>query len=246
MNALNYYYNLTYMDISKARIAIMGAGAIGSVIGGMLALEGHTVTLVGRKPHIDAIAKNGLHVTGIWGEHTISGLRTATEPPQEPHDIIFLTVKSFDTEKAGIDALRMAGSKTIIVSIQNGLGNVETLVKIAGKDRIIGGMAIFGATVQEPGDVRVTVIASETLVGEIDGTKSERAKMIACILDNAGIPTKTSENIIRDIWHKVLYNIALNPLSALFQVPYGKIADNPHARRLAEQMISEAFMATEA
>jgi 2-dehydropantoate 2-reductase len=227
------------MKTSKLRIAIMGAGAIGSVIGGMLARKGHKVTLVGRKPHMDAIAETGLHISGIWGTHTVLDLTTALEPPGEHQDIIFLTVKSFDTEKGGLEALRMAGPETVIVSIQNGLGNVETLIEIAGKDRIIGGMAIFGAAIIEP-------IASETLIGEIDGSNSVRVNAIAHLLDSAGIPTKTSENIMRDIWHKVLYNIALNPLSALFQVPYGEIADNPHTRWLAEQMISEAFMVAEA
>lgn len=229
-----------------ARIAIMGAGAIGSVIGGMLALSGHNVTLIGRRSHMDAIAENGLRITGIWGEHTVHGLVTETEAQEVPQDIIFLTVKSFDTENAGMEALRMMGPGTVIVSIQNGLGNVEKLTEIAGKDQTIGGMAIFGAAVLEPGSVRVTVIASETLVGEVNGSNSERVKEVADLLDGAGIPTKTSQNIMRDIWHKVLYNIALNPLSALFKVPYGEIADNQYTRNLAEQMISEAFMVAEA
>jgi len=64
---------------------------------------------------------------------------------------------------------------------------------------------------------------------------------IVNMLDSSGIPAKASDNIMRDIWHKVLYNIALNPLSALFQVSYGQIADNPHTRWLATQMINEAF-----
>jgi 2-dehydropantoate 2-reductase len=225
---------------NQARIAVMGAGAIGSVIGGMLALNGHKVTLIGRASHMDHIRNHGLHITGIWGDHLVKDINTSISPLQEYQDIVFLTVKSFDTAAAAKEALSMVGPDTIVVSMQNGLGNMETLAGIVGKKKAVGAMAIFGAILLEPGCVEVTVIASEALVGEIDGL-TPRVEAIAHILDSAGIPARPSRNIMRDIWHKALYNIALNPLSAIFQVPYGQIADNPHTRWLAEQMISEAF-----
>ncbi len=140
----------------------------------------------------------------------------------------------------------MVGTNTVVVSIQNGLGNIETMTGIFGREKIIGGMAIFGAILTGPGNVRVTVIASETLVGELDGSLTSRVEDIVNILASAGIPAKASDNIMRDIWHKVLYNIALNPLSAIFQVSYGQIADNPHTRWLAKQMINEAFQVADA
>ena len=230
----------------KSKIAIIGAGAIGSVIGGMLAGSGHKITLIGRKPHINEINRSGLRIKGIWGDHTIHDLNAVTEPPHEFHDIVILTVKSFDTASAAADAMPMVGENTVVLSIQNGLGNVEMLTGIFGKEKVIGGMAIFGAVLIEPGNVNVTVIASETLVGELDGSLSPRVKDIVSMLDSAGIPAKASGNIMRDIWHKALYNIALNPLSALFQVSYGQIADNPHTRWLAEQMINEAFKVAKA
>lgn len=230
-----------YMNSSTSSIAIMGAGAIGSVIGGMLARQGHKVTLIGRRPHINTIAERGLHITGIWGEHRVREIQAVASPPREYQDIVFLTVKSFDTGTAAREALPMVGPKTIVVSMQNGLGNMETLARIVGKERTLGAMAIFGAVLIEPGSVEVTVIASEALVGEMDGYLTPRVRAIARMLDCAGVPARASGNIMRDIWHKALYNIALNPLSAIFQVPYGQIADNPHTRWLVEQMISEAF-----
>lgn len=219
----------------------MGAGAMGSVIGGMLARQGYMVTLVGRQQQMDAILKKGLHISGIWGEYTVYELKTTTTPLNEHQDIVFLTVKSFDTATAAREALTMVGPDTVVVSIQNGLGNIETLCEIFGKEKIIGGTAIFGAIVSEPSSVVVTAIASETLVGEIDGSVTHRVQSISRMLDRAGIPTKVSDNIMRDIWNKVLYNVALNPLSAIFQVSYGHIADNIHTRWLIQQMISEAF-----
>lgn len=213
------------MTVKTRKIALMGAGAIGSVIGGMLARQGHSVTLVGRQPHMDAIASGGLHISGIFGEYTVHSMRAVTEPPDEPQDIVFLTVKSFDTAEAARAALPMLGNDTFVVSIQNGLGNVEALAGIFGREKVLGGMAIFGASMQEPGRVVATVIASETLVGELDGSVTLRARNTAEMLDMAGIPSRTSEHIMRDIWHKALYNIALNPLSAILEVSYGEIAD---------------------
>ncbi len=228
----------------------MGAGAIGSAIGGMIAKSGQgvEVTLVGRDPHIKAIRENGLCITGIWGEHIVTNLNAVTSPPHEAYDIVFLTVKSYDTKTAARAALPMLGPDTVIVSMQNGLGNVETLAEIVGGARTVGGMAIFGAVVPMPGYVRITVIASETLIGETRGgtTPTPRVKRIAGMLESAEIPTKPSDNITREIWHKALYNIALNPLSAIFEVTYGEIADNPHTRWLAGEMISEAFRVAKA
>lgn len=230
----------------KAKIGIMGAGAIGSVIGGMLARQGHKVTLVGRRPHIDEIRKNGLHISGIWGDYKIRNLNAVKDTPHEVQDIVILTVKSFDTPTAATGAMSMVGTDTVVVSIQNGLGNIETLTEIFGNEKIIGGMAIFGAVLNEPGNVIVTVIASETLVGELNGTLTSRVNDIVNMLASAGIPTKPSDNIMRDIWYKALYNIALNPLSAIFQVSYGQIADNTDTRWLAEQMIIEAVQVAKA
>ncbi|NIA08845.1 MAG: 2-dehydropantoate 2-reductase [Nitrospiraceae bacterium] len=236
--------DMVHSDLyNNARIAIMGAGAIGSVVGGMLAKNGHRVTLIGRRPHMEEISKNGLCISGIWGEHRVSQLRTRTSPPDEHQDIIFLTVKAFDTATAARQALSMVGPDSIIISMQNGLDNVETLASIAGRDRTLGAMAIFGVVMSAPGRVQVTSIASETLIGEIDGGESPRSEALAHMMDKAGIPTKASNNIMQQIWHKALFNIALNPLSAIFQATYGQVADDPHLKLFIREMVSEAFRA---
>jgi 2-dehydropantoate 2-reductase len=201
---------------------------------------------VGRRPHIDEIRTNGLHISGIWGDYTIHDLNAVTAPPHDFQDIVILTVKSFDTATAATAAMPMVGTDTVVVPIQNGIGNIETLTSVFGNEKIIGGMAIFGAILNGPGNVSVTVIASETLVGELDGSLTSRVNDIVNMLASAGIPSKASDNIIRDIWHKALYNIALNALSAIFQVSYGQIADNPDTRWLADQMIRESFQAANA
>ncbi len=221
------------------KIAVMGAGALGSVFGGMLAQAGEDVVLIGRKPHMEAVSQRGLRITGIFGEHHVK-VRAVTSPPEEEQDLVILTVKSYDTATATRDALPLVGRETIFIPIQNGLGNIETVVEVIGRERVLGGMAIFGAVMREPGWVEVTVMASETLVGEIDGGISKRAERIADLFSRAGIPTKASPHIMRDVWMKAFYNIALNPLSAVLGVPYGYLSDNKDARSLVEKLVFEA------
>jgi len=120
--------------------------------------------MIGRKTHIDEIRKSGLHISGIWGDFTVRDLDAVTEPPQVHQDLVFVTVKSFDTAMAAREAMPMVGERTVVISVQNGLGNIENTYRDIRKEKIIGGMAIFGAILHEPGNVSVTVIASETLV----------------------------------------------------------------------------------
>ncbi len=223
------------------KILIFGAGALGSVFGGFLSRE-HEVTLIGREPHMRAIARRGLRISGIWGEHTFTRLRALTSVEQLPEkrfDLVMITTKSYDTATAVREVAPFAGDG--VLSMQNGIGNEETIASVVGEERTLGGMAIFGARLLEPGSVEVTVYASECLVGELSGGLSQRAREIAAHFTGAGIPTKPSEDIIRDKWLKAFYNIALNPLSAILRVPYGKLGELEETRRLMREMLKEAF-----
>lgn len=225
-------------------ILIFGAGALGSVFGGFLSRE-HGVTLIGREEHMRAITKRGLRITGIWGEHTFTRLRALTSveqiPPEERFDLIMRTTKSYDTAQAVREVAHLVDEGTAVLSMQNGIGNEETIASVVGEERTMGGMAIFGARLLEPGCAEVTVYASECLVGELAGGATPRAKKIAYAFSLAGIPTKPSEDIIRDKWLKAFYNIALNPLSAILRVPYGRLGGMEETRRLMREMLREAF-----
>src|SRR5437868_11853301 len=115
------------------KILIFGAGGVGSVVGGFLARTGHEVSLLGRPWHIDRIRKNGLSISGIWGDYRIKAFDLYTDaaqiPPQSAFDLIILSVKSFDTEKAVQELAPFMGEDTMLLSLQNGLGNVETILK---------------------------------------------------------------------------------------------------------------------
>ncbi|NWG09934.1 MAG: 2-dehydropantoate 2-reductase [Nitrososphaerales archaeon] len=227
---------------------VMGAGAIGSVFGGFLS-NSQDVTLIGRVSYISAIRKKGLRVSGIWGEHLFKNLKAFTSADEcreiSPYDLILMTTKSYDTEYATMQILPLIGNNSIVVSVQNGIGNEETIAKIVGKERTMGGMAIFGAMMMEPGHVKVTVYASECLFGTISGG-IKRAKTVAEIIAKSGIPSLPTDDIIREKWMKVFYNIALNPLSAILKVRYGVLGKYDETRSIMRGMLQEAFEVAEA
>ncbi|MCP8309666.1 MAG: ketopantoate reductase family protein [archaeon] len=225
------------------KILIMGAGAIGSVFGGFLS-NSQDVTLIGRVSHISAIRKKGLRISGIWGEHLFKNLKAFTSADEcrefSPYDLILITTKSYDTEYATKQILPLIKEDSIVVSVQNGIGNEEIISKMVGKERTMGGMAIFGAMLIKPGHVKVTVYASECLFGTLS-QDMKRSKAIADITTKAGIPSLPTDDIIREKWMKVFYNIALNPLSAILKVRYGALGIYDETRAIIKSMLQEAF-----
>jgi 2-dehydropantoate 2-reductase len=237
-----------------ARILVAGAGALGSVFGGFLKLAGHDVTLLGRSWHLDAIGARGLQIDGLWGEHVARGFARAADPAAVDgvFEAILVTVKSFDTgAMAGAVAAHVADDG-VMISLQNGLGNVEAVVERVGADRTIGGRVIFGSEIVEPGHVRITVFAEPVLLGAWpqdamgEGTTyspsaQERARVWAERFRRAGVPTQYSDDVHAALWGKVLYNAALNPLGALLGVHYGALMENPDTRAVMDRVIDEAY-----
>jgi 2-dehydropantoate 2-reductase len=236
------------MNISR-RFLIYGAGAIGSVIGGMLTKGGHEVVLIGRGVHMDAVADDGLKINGLLGNHEISGITTATsleELSKEPvPEAVMVCVKSCDTQEA-IDSLTgsdLIGERTAIVSLQNGLGNVEKIKIAFGEERSFGGRVIFGAEIDKAGSVNVPVWADKVLLG---GGNPGTARYLAGVLTECGIESEAVDDIFTALWEKVLYNVGLNSLSAILEVPYGELGRESHARSLLVELIKEAYAVAQA
>lgn len=227
------------------RVLVVGAGAIGSVLGGLLAKSGHEVTLLGRPWHLDVVRRQGLAVTGLWGEHLIKEVRTATGVDElgqgSAFDWIFVCVKTYQTAAVAEWLPRLLGPQTAVCLFQNGLGNYEAMCKTVAPDRVALGRVIFGAEI-EPGRVRVTVCADAILIGSPDARfPKPRIEELVAALQQGGVPARTTDAILSAIWAKVLYNCALNGLSTLFEVPYGKILERELARGLMRSIIEETY-----
>lgn len=227
------------------RILVMGAGAIGSAVGGFMSLAGHEVVLLGRELHMNAIARAGLRITGIWGEHLAHNLEVYTDVKHVPpchFDWVFITVKSYDTASAAQAVLPVVAPDTLVCSYQNGLGNAETIAQVFGWSRTVGARAIYGVRVCEPGWIDITVIAQPTALGVYSAdAPAERVRTMAKAMDDAGIPTVYTEEITTVLWAKVAYNCALNPLSALLDVPYGKLLESEDTRVIMGDIVRELY-----
>ena len=226
-------------------ILVMGAGAVGSAVGGFLGQAGHRVALVGRDPHMAAIRERGLRIEGIWGEHLIRGLRTFTnvrEVPRERFDLVLVTTKSYDTGDAARQVLPWLSEDSLVISLQNGLGNVETISEIVGDSRAVGGRLIFGIRIPEAGRVEITVYADKVMLGSPSHKVDfARLEAIAGAFTQAGIPAEATLEIEQFIWGKVFYNCCLNPLSALLEVTYGELSEHPETRQIMTSVIEEIF-----
>lgn len=214
-------------------IVVLGAGAIGSVFGGLLALAGHQVTLIGRQEHMAAIEDRGLLIDGIWGEHSVTSLDCFTSVADMPAhmrsdcELALVTVKSYDTDELMSGCVGLLPGTLSFVSLQNGLGNIECIAGHAGFSRVIGGRIIFGVVFVANGHVRVTVEADSTALGVPQGGTADMAlvERLALIFSHAGIRCRVVEGIERLLWGKMLYNCALNALATILNTHYGSLLE---------------------
>jgi len=233
---------------SGMNLLVLGSGAIGSVFGGFLAKAGHHVCLIGRHAHLEAIKDQGLIIEGIWGRHVVKNmagyesLAALKEKETALFDAVLLTVKSYDTESVLQALLACFHEPPPIVSLQNGLGNIEKIEARAGKEKTIGGRVIFGVEFMEPGRVNVTVSADKTMLGGLaGGIDRSFVERLARELTAAGILSEATDDINKYIWGKVLYNCALNGLATLLNVHYGALLASDSTREIMHQVVTEIF-----
>ena len=184
---------------------------------------------------------------GLWGSGASAlPLEEATDAVElrGPYAAILLTVKAWDTAAMATAVAPHLASDGFLLSLQNGLGNLEAAERAVGPGRVLGGRVIFGAELAEPGRVRVTVYADPVLVGSPDPSDRVRqaaAEEWATALAATGIPAEPTESLVAELWAKLLYSAALNPLGALLGLSYGALAADADTRTIMDAVIEEAF-----
>jgi len=219
------------------RIGIIGAGAIGSVVGGMLTKAGHDVTLIDQWPeHVETMRKNGLRLSGTCGEHTVRVKALHIYEAQaitEPFDAVFISVKSYDTEWAtslGVQYLRRPNG--VVVDFQNGI-NDERVAAIAGRERTLGSVITIGAGMYEPGHAMRTDTGTVGFkIGELDGKDTERARELAKLMNDVAV-AKVTTNLFGERWSKLTVNCMANPLAGLSGFGTAEVRTQPGPRRIA-------------
>lgn len=215
------------------RICIFGAGSLGSALGGLLAGT-NEVALIGRHPHVEEIRRNGL---ALVGDRIRSARLEAAESVMDlaPPELLIVTTKAYDTEEAVRTCRRWTEKKTMVLTLQNGLGNLELLRAWKG-NRAFGGTTTMGARLLSPGRVRVSGIGKTVIGADMDPSG---AAMLARVFSKAGIPATTKNDISREIWAKAVVSACINPVTAVLRVPNGKLFDSPIIARFIREVCQE-------
>jgi 2-dehydropantoate 2-reductase len=220
------------------KISVIGAGAIGSVIGGLLSKAGEDVTLIGRKHHVDAINQNGLILDAESSKMVIQA--KAAENLDFKPDLALLTVKAQDVVSS-VRKVQPFLSSTLVVTMQNGVRSDDQVEGLLGKENIISGVVTFNGQFLEPGKASYSIPFSKTalLIGEPFGNKGSRLQTLSALLNKA-IGTDISEDIRAAHWTKLIWNLQTS-VPAITGLSYQDSYQYPEVRELAISLLKEGL-----
>jgi 2-dehydropantoate 2-reductase len=218
---------------------IVGAGGVGGYFGARLARAGVPVTLLARGSHRDAIQRDGLQIRStVEGEYTVKVEVVERLDGRPPADVVLLSVKSFDTEAALTMVEPALGPDTTVLSLQNGVVNLELVQARVGAARTLGGAAYVFAERVAPG-VIAHRFGGRIAFGELDGRTTPRAERVRDAFTTAGVPVELSPDIRRVVWEKYLLICAQAGVTAVTGCPSGVLRTIPETWRLYRLLLEE-------
>ena len=226
------------------KICMLGTGSLGSTIGGTLAQGGSEVYFVDQwKEHIDKINENGLKMTDEKEDWYVKvDARTSAEG-MGPVDLVIVLVKSFATKEAvsQLKETNVICENTLVMSLQNGLGNEETIAEVVGEANVISGKTYVGGRLLSPGYVSAGVKGKYTYIGELTGEITDRIQAVCDEFNKAGLLCEVSDNIKGLIWDKLLINVAAGALCGITRLPYGPLYEEEYIKETAVAAIQEGI-----
>ncbi len=229
------------------KFAILGAGSLGSAIGGVLTEAGHSVCLITRnQAHVEAINQRGLVLRTDGVDRTVKAQAATSAIAAGVVDCVIVLVKSAQTRQAMEATLSLLGPDTTVLSLQNGLGHEDILSDVVGRGRVLAGKCYCGGQIIAPGQVICGTKGKDTHMGELDGSMSPRILRIAAAFNGAGLHTVVSDNIMGTIWDKLFINVATGALSGITRLAYGDLYQVPELRECAVAAVREAMAVAQA
>jgi len=217
------------------RIAVVGAGAVGGYFGGTMAMAGAPVVMIGRKQFAEVVNQRGLLLEKPDFAQRVEVTATTDMSAIRDAELVLFCVKTVDNKSAAAEMARFLAPNATIVSLQNGVDNVEQIQSITHVPAVPAAVYV-AVSAPEPGHVKH--LARGDL---IIGPKSNRTESLAKIFNRAGVPCRITDNIEGELWIKLLCNCALNAISALGHARYGQIAESSDARELMEAVVREVL-----
>lgn len=228
--------------LRDARVAVLGAGAVGSYFGGMLARAGAQVTLIARAPHVDAIRHSGLYLDTTTFQERVKVEASTEVSAARGADFVLFCVKTIDTEDAARLLAPHLSPSAIVVSMQNGVDNVARILSASGIDALPV-VVYIAAALPEPGHMKHSGRGDLT-VGELSNNSRAaasppRTERVTALFTAAGVPCRISPMIEIDLWTKMLMNCAGNALSGIAQTSFGHVAQSLPVRAVLQKVIEE-------
>jgi 2-dehydropantoate 2-reductase len=223
------------------KITIVGAGAMGSLFGALLAESGHEVRLLDVwQEHVDAVNKKGLSVEREGRTRSIV-LKATTDLRQvDKADLVIVFVKSSQTGKAAETARAALRKDGWVLTLQNGMGNAEAIARVVPASRVLAGTTSHGATMLGPGMIRHAGVGP-TVIGAWTGEEPAGAKKMAECFNRAGIETAVADDVRSLIWSKLLVNVGINAVTALTGIRNGQLLDLESTRWISQTAVEEAM-----
>jgi len=222
------------------KIAVVGAGAVGGYFGGLLARAGAPVVMIGRAAFVEAVKKNGLFLDTLQFQESVKVEASTELNAVRGAEIVLFCVKTTDNAGTARALAPLLAPGALVLSMQNGVDNVEQIRTAAAIDALPA-VVYVAASVPEPG--RVKHVGRGDLVV---GPENERTKKIEAVFSRAGVGCRISENIEGELWTKLVWNCALNAVSALGRAKYGLIASSPDAWKVVETAVYEVLAVAKA
>lgn len=229
------------------KILIFGGGAVGLGIASCLIKSGHKTDIFDRHETIDALKKNGLIRTGIFGDYSASadlfGCYESFSEMDKAYDYIAVCTKFNDSLSAAREIFRNIPLNSIkcIVLFQNGWGNAEIFASVFPESILYNARVITGFTKHDLNIVEITVHADSIHIGSLYDNDIDKMKGLCGAISEGGIPCETTGTIEKDLWAKMLYNCTLNPLGAIFRIPYGILGESEYTRSIIKAIAEEIF-----
>src|SRR5499425_17878 len=220
---------------NAAKFAVVGAGAVGGYFGGMLARAGAPVVFIGRPAFVEAVAKDGLLLDTTTFKERVTVTASADLSGLRGAEIVLFCVKTTDTVQTSRELADFLAPGAILVSMQNGADNAEQ-IHAASEIKALAAAVYVAASVPAPGTVKHVGRGDLVL-----GPENEKTRRIAEIFTRAKVPCRISENLVGELWTKLVWNCALNALSALGKVTYGEIIASADAKQLLEGTVYEVL-----